>query len=304
MEESLSSEVYETPIDWPLLTYISTGITLGCLVLSVLLNLSSLCAIWGNQRLRKYGYFHLLILFCEVHMAYFVVKSLLSVHLSLEKLGALSQNWIKTWTPVIRLLPDVTTCLLGTSLLLLIAMTLDCTFSNSIRSKPIIKCLRTFLPFVALIIGIMVFLIVLVAKFNMLFDSVFKFSAVFTIILVHGLYMVVFVLFPAVFIVIFGTINWVSDLNSNRFLKEPRRRSRKLDHQICVLSIPVILLFLVATIIRFSHDLQIYQSEELSEITQLVLYSVLLALDVSFVFYPLLFMCQLGGYCCCLEKPN
>eukprot|EP00095_Tigriopus_kingsejongensis_P008097 maker-scaffold590_size129399-snap-gene-0.29 protein:Tk08097 transcript:maker-scaffold590_size129399-snap-gene-0.29-mRNA-1 annotation:"amino acid permease" len=233
-----------------------------------------------------------------------LVLVLYMVVVALMMQGAFAIETYETMEPLIRLMPDLNTCIFGTAFLLLTAMTLDCMVSNSIRSKPIIRCFRTFMPFLAFILGIVIFLIVLIAKFNILFEGVFEISPVITIILVNGLYLLTFVLLPAMFIMIFGTINWVSDLNSSRFLKEPKQKTRKLDHQICVLSIFVILLFLVAMIIKFSHELQVYQSKEVSEITRLVHYALTLTVDLAFVLYPVLFMCQLGGYCCCLEEHN
>lgn len=117
--------------------------------------------------------------------------------------------------------------------------------------------------------------------------------------IVTGVYLVTFALIPSFTIVILGTVNWISDRNSSRPLKAARRAARLLDRRVCVLSVPLLLVFLVVTILKFSRDLRIYDDEEESDVTKMVVSVMDIVVDVLFGLYPVLITCSLGRFCCC-----
>ena len=305
-----STTVYEAEYLRPVLTYfpfVATGTTLVCLLVSFLFNTSTFCAVWGNPGLRRYGYYHLLILFSEAHLAYFVLKAFHQVVDTLDRLDLLSDDpgfaaFVADISPFTEMVPDILMCVFGTSLLLLTAMTVDVLVANSVRSGALVKCSRSFWPLLALSTGVAIFLAVFVVKFGHFYGDRLDLGEGAVILIVYGLYLLVFSLLPSFFIVIVGAVNWVSDLNSGRPLKEARRTSRKLDHRLCVVSVFVLLLFLVATIMKFSMALQVYQSKETSEITNLVTQGLEVLTDVFYAPYPVVFVCMLGKFCCCLEE--
>lgn len=293
----------------PVLTYfpfVATGTTLICLLVSFLFNTSTFCAVWGNPGLRRYGYYHLLILFSESHLGYFVLKAFHQVVATLAELEVISDPgfaaFVSDIEPFTAMVPDILMCVFGTSLLLLTAMTVDVLVANSVRSGALVKCSRSFWPLLALSTGVAIFLAVFVIKFGHFYGDRLDLGDGAVILIVYGLYLLVFSLLPSFFIVIVGAVNWVSDLNSGRPLKEARRTSRKLDHRLCVVSVFVLLLFLVATIMKFSMALQVYQSKETSEITNLVTQTLEVLTDVFYALYPVVFVCMLGKFCCCLEE--
>lgn len=166
--------VYESPFEWNIMTHSIAVIVLVLAVLSVILNLNIICTVYCGSQPRRYGYFHLVVMFCLVHMVYFVVKA---VHVGVDSLVLLGvaeetrDDGDDLMSRMNAMTPDFLTCSLGTALLLLTAMTSDGLCNACVRSKPIQKCWRSFAGFVALIVGVGLFVGVLVLKFEIFGSS-------------------------------------------------------------------------------------------------------------------------------------
>ena len=178
---------------------------------------STIFTICCSRSPRRYGYFHLLILFCLLNVTFFLVKSLFLVAQSLGQLG-----YVNEFTDVMELhkdfMTDILIWILGTSLLLLTAMTIDCLSVHAVRSKAIQKCLRTFAGCIAILISVGVMITALIFKFNIIISDV-GLSVATRLLIVTSAYLLIYVLLPSFFIVIFGTVNWVTDMHSSRLEK-------------------------------------------------------------------------------------
>jgi hypothetical protein len=233
----VDEDIFVSPFDWNLLTFCTTLFLLSLLALSFLLNLSTACIVCSRSKLRRYGYFHQIIFFCALHVAYFFIKAskftLDSLALTDVVMGDLYSRVISATAA----LPDALICLLGTNLLVLTSMSTDCLVMSKARrgSSAVVRCSRVTCLLVALVLGSAAFCVALFFKYNVFSTSVDNpLGQRDSMLVVYGVYLVSFALVPAVFIVIFGTVNWVSETHSNRQVKTPHKVGRSLDHQGCV----------------------------------------------------------------------
>ncbi len=291
-----SNEVVEaveadSTFDFDILVHAVAITTLTLAVVSLVLNLNIVCTVWCGSQPRRYGYFHLVAAFCLTHVFYFVLKALF---VGIDSLKLLE---VELEIDGLQYVPDFLVCVFGTALLLLTTMTSDGLCNVCVRSKPIRRCWRSFSGLVALALGAGVFIGVLAVKFEV-FGSC-GLSQAAALLIVTAVYLVAFSLVPAFAIVIFGTINWISDRNSSRPVKAARRAARALDRSATALSVPLLLGFLVLTILRFSRDLDVYETQEEADVTKLITEILAVVVDVLFGLYPVLITCSLGRFCCC-----
>jgi hypothetical protein len=144
-----------------------------------------------------------------------VVKAAFLVIKSLDLVGIDPDYYLDSLKPITGMVHDILIWILGTSLLLLTAMTVDCLSVHAVKSRPIQKCMRVFVGLFAILISIGVVLTTLIFKYGYIFTDL-ELSPAARLLIVTSCYLLNFVLIPAFFIVIFGTVNWVTDMHSSR----------------------------------------------------------------------------------------
>ena len=295
----------EGPSDSNIRLMVTACLTLGLLLLSLVFNFINLCSIWCPTYLQSYGYYHTLALFTLSHTLFFAVRFLGFLDPKLDgRYGfTFPAEYVDAMTPFFDACSpyfwDVLIWLLGFCMLLLAVMVLDCTTITCTRSRGCVKCCRGFYLVAATVLELIVCSEVLVLKFKVLDLEFLELSEEMTTVAVYGIYLVAFVFVPSFFIVIFGTVNWVTDLNSTRALSPPKRTIKNLDHKLLVLSIFVLLFFLVSMILEFSVKLQVFEDEQGLVLTEWAAEICWNCTALLFGMYPLLFICMLGRYCCC-----
>ena len=283
---------------------VSAVLTLVLLLVSLVFNLINLCSVWCPTYLQSYGYYHTLALFTITHSLFFSLRFMRFLDPNLNRqygfdfpadyteiLGPLYESCLPYYW-------DVLICLLGFSMLLLAVMVLDCLTISCTRSRGCVKCCRSFYLLSAILLTVSVLVSVLIIKFKILGLDM-GLSKEMTTICVYGIYLGAFIFIPSFLIVIFGTVNWVTDLNSTRALSPPKRTIRNLDHKLLILSIFVLLFFLVSMILEFSVKLQVFEDDQgllLTEWASVICWNCTALL---YGMYPLMFICMLGRYCCC-----
>ena len=294
----------EGPDDSNICLMVTAALTIVLLIISLVFNLINLCSVWCPTYLQSYGYYHTLAFFTLIHTLFFIVRFL--GFLDPKNDGRYGFAFPAEYTDMLGSLYetcmpyywDVLICLLGFSMLLLAVMVVDCLTITCTRSRGCVKCCRSFYLLCAILLSVCVFVAVLILKFKV-FDLDFGLSEELMTVTVYGIYLVAFIFIPSFFIVIFGTVNWVTDLNSTRALSPPKRTIKNLDHKLLILSIFVLLFFLVSMILEFSVKLQVFEDDQGLLLTEWAAVICWNCTALLFGMYPMMFICMLGRYCCC-----
>jgi len=257
---------------------------------------------------RRYGYYHLSALFCTLAVVYFVIRALTLTALAVDALNVIPEvDFGEIMDSAGDLVDDLLAAYLGTSLLILAAMTLDRSCTSCLRPSAGTKCMRILFVIVALTIGVSTFVAVVILRRGghgrfyepqflreLLPEAHIGLNSRDVDIVATCVQLCAYALLPSLVLVPVGAANWVTDGASGRPLSAARKAASALDHRACSAGALVLLLYLLRSLLALSMRLE----DEWNFTLTLIVESLWLAGDVVFVLIPVVVACAVGSVCC------
>eukprot|EP00096_Caligus_rogercresseyi_P001109 TRINITY_DN11732_c0_g1_i1.p1 TRINITY_DN11732_c0_g1~~TRINITY_DN11732_c0_g1_i1.p1 ORF type:complete len:325 (-),score=37.80 TRINITY_DN11732_c0_g1_i1:62-1036(-) len=287
------------------------AVSLGMLSISGIFNIINFLGVICSGKLRRVGYFHVLLLFNVFHVLYFFNHVAYQVFWEGRIDHFLYGGYPSTrifkhpYSPfaLTNTLYETEMVLLGTEFYFLTALTFD-VFLKSFRPRKhacINNCRCGILVFALLFNGCALSLIIIRRFFPEVLESLGIKSFVLSNYLIgfHVITLLAFILFPALLITLLGASNWVRTRASTYPISVARKRMNSLDTTLWILNSLTLLCLLGKTIVNLAiqtHTLDLKYRDFWTVVGITLLYE---SVPILFGVYPIVICLKIAGTICC-----